>query len=227
MKRKIIEIDKEKCTGCGQCINDCAEGALAIVNGKAELISDVYCDGLGACLKCPEGALKLIEREAEEFNEEEALKAKKEREKNATACKCPGSAIRSLNNANMDCDTITGPLKVELPSWPIQLRLMHPSASFLNNANILLAAHCSAFSLPSFHSTWLKGRIPLIACPKLDPYNELLQHLGAIIESSNIAKITILRMSVPCCGGLQKLTNDAMEMAKKNIPIEIYTANLS
>ncbi len=239
MKRLIIQIDEEKCTGCGQCILDCAEGALAIVDGKAKLIKDSYCDGLGACLNCPEGALQLIEREADDFDEEEALAAKAERDglpgKPAGHGQhgpahgmphkpggCPGSMARALKPLSPGTVAANPGLATDLPSWPIQLRLVPPSAAFLKGAHVLLAAHCAGFALPNLHKDWIAGRIPIIACPKLEDNAALLEKLTAIIKSGQIAKLTILRMSVPCCGGLERLVEQAMKDAQSDIPVECH-----
>ncbi len=239
MKRLIIQIDEEKCTGCGQCILDCAEGALAIVDGKAKLIKDSYCDGLGACLNCPEGALQLIEREADDFDEEEALAAKAERDGLAGKPAghgphglshgmphkpggCPGSMARALKPLSPAAVAANPGLATDLPSWPIQLRLVPPTAAFLKGAHVLLAAHCAGFALPNLHKDWIAGRIPIIACPKLEDNAALLEKLTAIIKSGQIARLTVLRMSVPCCGGLERLVQQALKDAQSDIPVESH-----
>lgn len=223
MLRPIITIDEEKCDGCGQCVTDCAEGALAIVNGKAKLISQSYCDGLGACLNCPKDALKLEMKEAPAFDGKAAMEALASRGKTS----CPGSAARTLSplspltvkNENLS-------LKAQLPVWPIQLELVPPSATFLNNADILLAAHCSGFALPELHKNLMAGRIPIIACPKLEDNAKLIDRLDAIIKDGNIASITILRMSVPCCGGLERIVQSALAKAGKKIPVSTEIVQL-
>lgn len=238
-KRLIIEIDEDKCNGCGQCVLDCAEGALAIVDGKAKLIRDSYCDGLGACLSCPEGALQLIEREAEEFDEEAALAAKAEREGTAPAHAghgaqgmtprpggCPGSMARALKPLSPVTAAANPGLAVDLPSWPIQLRLVPPTALFLKGAQILLAAHCAGFALPNLHKDWLAGRIPVIACPKLEDNAALLEKLTAIIKSGQIAGLTVLRMSVPCCGGLEHLAQQALKDAQSDLKMDCHVVKL-
>ena len=171
MKRPIIEIDEEKCNGCGQCVPDCAEGALAVIDGKARLISEVFCDGLGACLNCPQGALTLTTREAPDFDEAAALAAKAQRETpnspdrpapmTPPAGGCPGSAARVLRplSGNAAVPAASEVLRVELPTWPIQLRLVPPQAPFLDGAHLLLAAHCAGFALPNLHKDWLAGRL--------------------------------------------------------------------
>jgi NAD-dependent dihydropyrimidine dehydrogenase PreA subunit len=210
MQRLIIEIDADKCDGCGQCVLDCAEGALAIVDGKAKLVSDVFCDGLGACLNCPKGALKLTEREAAPFDEAAALAAKAGR---VAAPRpqggCPGAAARTLRPLSAPAAAAPGELRAQLSSWPIQLRLVPPSAPFLQGAHLLLAAHCAGFALPALHQDWLAGRIPLIACPKLEDNALLLERLTALLAAAEAQSLTVLRMSVPCCGGLERLAHKA------------------
>lgn len=249
MQRLLIEINEEKCNGCGQCVLDCAEGALAVVNGKAKLVSEVFCDGLGACLNCPQGALALSMREAPAFDEQAALAAKARRE-NAGLCGtdyptatedlsgienspgagaanenkpsrgCAGSAARVLKPLRglsaSGCDANgdhNADLRASLPSWPIQLRLLPPGAPFLREARLLLAAHCAGFALPHLHRDWLPGRVPLIACPKLENCQTLLEKLTAILCQARPLELTVLRMSVPCCGGLERLAAQAVEAA--------------
>ncbi|WP_374283094.1 ATP-binding protein [Desulfovibrio sp.] len=232
MKRPIIEIDEEKCNGCGKCVLDCAEGALAIIDGKAKLISDVFCDGLGACLNCPEGALRLVERDAPEFDEEAALAAKAKREGAAAPHRphggCPGSMARTLTPLVGGPATAGagGDLRAQVPTWPIQLRLLPPTAPFLKGANILLAAHCAGFALPNLHTEWMRGRVPVIACPKLEDNEVLKEKLTAIIKNGGIAGITVLRMSVPCCGGLERLVHSAIEAAGSTLTPETHIVQL-
>lgn len=201
MKRPIIEIDEEKCNGCGKCILDCAEGALKIVNGKAKLVSEVYCDGLGACLNCPQGALRLEMKEAPPFDEGAAMAAKaREKQKKSTP-------FRMAHDSQAEA---TQPAVYS--SWPIQLALVPPNAGFLKNADLLLGAHCAGFTLPSLQADWLKGRIPLIACPKLEDNAMLAHKLASILKNNDINSLTILRMSVPCCN-LPKIAADAIQEA--------------
>ena len=223
MQRPIIEIDEDKCNGCGQCILDCAEGALAIVNGKAKLVSDIYCDGLGACLSCPQGALALITRDAPAFDEKAALEARAQREKGS-----PGAPRlfplpdfnaerRKQNETNL-----AGTLRSALPAWPIQLLLLPPRANFLAGADLLLAAHCSGFAVPQLHQDWLQGRVPVIACPKLEDNAILIEKLAQILKNNDISSITALRMSVPCCN-LEKIARAALKTAGRHIPWTIHT----
>lgn len=230
MLRPIIEIDEEKCNGCGQCVLDCAEGALAIVDGKARLIGDMYCDGLGACLNCPQGALTLNTREAAPFDEAAALAAKARREASGG---CPGSAARVLKPLT-PCGEGTGSqgtaaentLAARLPAWPVKLALVPPTAPFLRGARLLLTADCASLALPDLHAQWLTGRIPLLACPKLEDHVAIRERLGAIIRDAAPSGITILRMSVPCCGALGRLAEQAMAASGGNAPLEIHTVRL-
>lgn len=266
MKRRIIKIDEDKCTGCGICIPDCPEGALQIIDGKARLISDLFCDGLGACIKtCPENAMEIVEREAEEYDESkvmenivkggvnvirahlehlkdhgedklfnEALKYLKDNnmevpnmEENKT-CGCQGSMqkdmrnqfIKENNNNNIQISS-------ELRNWPIQLKLMNPNANYLDNADLLIAADCVPFSYPNFHLRFLKNKILLMFCPKLDSdIDSYIEKLINIFTNKNINSISIVRMEVPCCGGVEMIVQKALEMANKNIIIKEYIISI-
>lgn len=236
MQRPIIEIDEEKCNGCGQCVLDCAEGALAVIDGKARLISEVFCDGLGACLNCPRGALRIVTREAPAFDEEAALAAKAAREGRPAAAAgghgCPGSAPRRLTpllsapGAQAAPTASPDPSLAHTATWPLQLRLVPPSAPYLREARLLLAAHCAGFCLPDLHRDWLPGRVALIACPKLDDSREYLQKLTDILATNAVRDITVLRMSVPCCGGLDMLAQKAMTAAGVQVPLHSHTVRL-
>lgn len=216
MKRQIIEINEEKCNGCGQCVLDCAENALAVVDGKARLINEVFCDGLGACLNCPQGALTLTMREAPAFDET-AVPAARARAQAANAEAagrgprgCPGVAARVLRP--LTGSSAPAPeLRADLPAWPIQLRLVPPHAPFLKGKHLLLAAQCAGFALPHLHQDWLAGRVPLITCPKLDDNKELEEKLAAILRCARPVELSVLRMSVPCCAGLERVARQALE----------------
>lgn len=230
MLRPIIEIDEEKCNGCGQCVLDCAEGALAIVDGKARLIGDIYCDGLGACLNCPQGALTLTTREAAPFDEAAALAAKAHREASGG---CPGSAPRALTpllpregGATPLAPAPEGALAAQLPAWPVKLALVPPTAPFLRGARLLFTADCAGLALPNLHAQWLAGRIPLLACPKLEAHTSIQERLAAIIRDAAPSGITVLRMSVPCCGALGRLAERALAASGSTVPLEIQTIQL-
>lgn len=236
MQRPIIEIDEEKCDGCGQCVLDCAEGALAVIDGKARLISEIFCDGLGACLNCPRGALRIVTREAPAFDEEAALAAKAAREGRPAGTAgghgCPGSAPRRLTPLLSEPGALAAPAAssdsplAHTATWPLQLRLVTPSAPYLRGARLLLAAHCAGFCLPDLHRDWLPGRVALIACPKLDDSGEYLRKLTDILAVSAVQDITVLRMSVPCCGGLDALAQKAMAAAGVQVPLHSHTVRL-
>jgi len=231
--RKIIKIDEEKCTGCGQCILECAEGALAIVDGKARLIKDVYCDGLGACLgECPEDALHLVEREAEEFDEQAvethlAEQASMGPELTAIqgspqplACGCPGDTVRELTPAEPLGQGGTAPASA-LRNWPVQLHLAPVKAPFFNQADLLIAASCAGFTLTNLHGSYLQGRALIIACPKLDDVSPYEDKLAAIFRENAVRSITVLYMVVPCCTGLVQLVRRALAKSGRSIPVSI------
>lgn len=226
MERPIIEIDKERCNGCGKCILDCAEGALAIVNGKAKLISDVYCDGLGACLNCPQGALTLRTRDAAPFDEAAALAAKLEREQSGGAPLAPlppNEPMREILATCQQRDALQKGLKAQLPAWPIQLQLMPTRADYYKNADIVLAAQCAGFALPNIHEDWLRGKLPIIACPKLEDNASLVERLATIFKENEIRSLTVLRMSVPCCG-LEGIAREAL--SAREIPWQTHVVQL-
>jgi len=222
-RRKIIRIDESLCNGCGQCIPNCHEGALRIVDGKARLVSDQLCDGLGACLgHCPMDAITIEEREAEEYDEC-AVKAAKKEEK-PLACGCPGTAAQAWKR---EPTAETGPQPSQLTHWPVQLHLVSPTAPYYKDADLLLAADCTAYALGGFHAEWLKGRSLAIACPKLDDgQEEYLVKLVALIDEARIRSLTVLIMQVPCCRGLAALAEEALARATRKIPMRVVTVGL-
>lgn len=295
MKRDIIKIDRSKCTGCGQCVSGCHEGALQIIDDKAVMISELMCDGLGACIcKCPEDAISIETREAQAYDEVLTLSKMVENGKNTviahlnhlkdhaqkeymrqgvewllanrdkvnfnvddviqavhshqpsapqmtpshsnhaahshmegSACGCPGSAERTFSNpnANTGANMISG--KSELTHWPVQMHLINPHAAHFKDSNLLLAADCVAFSLGNFHSEYLKGKTLAIACPKLDSNKEsYVEKLTALIDEGGIDTLTIMRMEVPCCGGLVQLAKMAADKAKRKVPIKVTTVGI-
>ena len=232
--RKIIFIDEEKCDGCGACITGCAEGALRVIDGKARLVSDSYCDGLGACLgDCPRDALKIVEREAVDFDEEAALAHMARQEKDETkapedlptlACGCPGSLVQTLEPISAPRPGIfedqPEPKQASsLGNWPIQLHLVPPRAPFLQEAELLLAADCTGFSLTALHRDLLPGKALLIACPKLDNVESYKIKLAEIFKKNRIKGVTVLYMTVPCCAGLIHLVKQALEASGQAIPL--------
>lgn len=231
MIRKIIRIDEEKCNGCGLCVNACHEGALELVNGKAKLISESYCDGLGDCLpQCPTGAIKIEEREADNYNEE-VVKARMEAKKNNShstlPCGCPGSHAKVIErthqneDSNRDChDSAPKAMESQLRQWPCQIKLVPVNAPYFNSSNLLIAADCTAYAYANIHNDFMKNKITLIGCPKLDNVN-YADKLTEIIKHNDIKSITVLRMEVPCCGGLTNAVKQALLNSGKMIPWRI------
>jgi NAD-dependent dihydropyrimidine dehydrogenase PreA subunit len=219
-KRKIINIDEESCSGCGKCMIACAEGAIEIVKGKARVVNEVYCDGLGACIgECPEGALAIEERDAPEFDErkvKEHLAQKSVKETKLMAC--PGSGPRPIPTPKPVNES--GRSTPQLSNWPVQLRLVHPQAPYFKHARLLVAADCSAFAYVAMHSDFIQGRATVIACPKLDDNEEQIAKLTEIFALNDIQDIKVVRMEVPCCGGLNQLVKKAMESARKKVPMD-------
>jgi NAD-dependent dihydropyrimidine dehydrogenase PreA subunit len=228
MIRKIVEINQEKCNGCGLCATACHEGAIQLINGKAKLISDKYCDGLGNCLPaCPTDAIKIIEREAGEFDEsavDERLRKKAEKEaKKDIPCGCPGTMARKINaraqvsvqeEKAVDHSNNTS----ELGQWPVQLKLVNPAADYFEGANLLVAADCTAFAYGNFHRDFIKGHTVVIGCPKLDDNEYYIEKLTNILAKNNIRSITAVRMEVPCCGGIVRAVKEAMLKSQTIVP---------
>lgn len=234
--RKIIVIDEEKCDGCGDCVAACAEGAIKIIDGKAKLISDTYCDGLGVCLgDCHLGAITIVEREAVAFDEA-AVAVHLARQKMAMPIAppsggCPGSAMRQFDGppkvANPPAPAAQSGSQPVYPSllnhWPIQLMLVPPGAPFLQGADLVVCADCVPFTVPDFHARYLNGRAVLIGCPKLDDLNFYFEKLQAIFGQAQPSRITVLRMEVPCCGGIADAAIQARERAAGQVPLEVHT----
>jgi Pyruvate/2-oxoacid:ferredoxin oxidoreductase delta subunit len=204
MNRKIIVIDEEKCNGCGQCVTGCAEGAIALIDGKARLVSEVYCDGLGACIgECPVGALTLVEREAPEYNQTAVDKHL------ASIGRAPHAAEHAA------------PAQSVLGNWPLQLALMPINAPYLERASLLLAADCTAFAYPDFHRHFMKGKVAIIGCPKLDDAAAYREKLTKIIQANYIEFIHVVYMEVPCCGGLVRLVQQAVADSGHKVPVKL------
>jgi Fe-S-cluster-containing hydrogenase component 2 len=224
MKRNIVNIDENKCDGCGLCVSACAEGAIQLVNGKAKLVSEIYCDGLGACLgECPQGAITIEERDASAFDEKavhkhlEKLAANPKKEKHQHSG-CPGMAAVSFNNKEKNSSSPAKRLDSELSQWPVQMHLVPPVAPYWDNADLLICADCVPFAFPNFHSELLKGKKLLIACPKLDDTDPYLEKLTTIFKENDIKSITVARMEVPCCGGIVMIAQRALQDSGKKIP---------
>lgn len=222
MIRKIIKIDKEKCNGCGLCAQACHEGAIGMVDGKATLLRDDYCDGLGDCLPaCPTNAISFEEREALPYNEE-AVKAKMKKDGKGCSGGCPGSASRRIEKPQtpkIPTDTFVGS---ELRQWPVQIKLAPINAPYFDNANLLIAADCTAYAYGNFHKEFIKNHVVLIGCPKLDS-GDYSEKLKAIISGNNIKSVTVVRMEVPCCGGIEFAAKKALQESGKFIPWQIVT----
>ncbi|SDN33388.1 ATP-binding protein [Acetanaerobacterium elongatum] len=209
MIRKIIKIDEEKCNGCGLCVTACHEGAIGLVDGKAKLLRDDYCDGLGNCLPtCPTGAINFEEREAAEYNEAEVKK--NAAKPAAPACGCPGTQSREIKHAASAQETAELPAASQLNQWPVQIKLAPVNAPYFNNANLLIAADCTAYAYGSFHSRFMKNRITLIGCPKLDE-GDYAEKLTEILKRNSIKSVTVVRMEVPCCGGIENAVMTALK----------------
>jgi len=217
--RNIIHIDEEKCDGCGQCVIGCAEGALRIVGGKAKLVKEIYCDGLGACIgACPTGALTVIQREADPFDEEATERYLHETGKKKEAKQeCQGSRNVEFSPEREAAQSAAETMP-ELSNWPVQLKLVAPNAPFLDGADLLFAADCTAFATFAFQSRFIKGKKVLIACPKLDNVQYYLEKLKGIFLANSVKGITVVRMEVPCCGGLSFIVKQAIKDSGKNIP---------
>lgn len=238
MKRSIIQIDEEKCNGCGLCVPNCAEGALQIIDGKARLVGDILCDGLGACLgHCPQGALTIEEREAVEFDEKAVHEHLKKEEPLPCGCPstamqtikpqhggCPGSAMRTMTPQAAPESRSTG--ASELTHWPVQLRLVPPNAPFLKNADLVICADCVPFAVPDFHARYLFGRAVVIGCPKLDDVAYYKQKLVEMFKASRPMRVTVLRMEVPCCGGLAQIALEARAEAIPDTPLEVHVIGI-
>lgn len=271
MKRKIIDIDEQRCTGCGLCIPNCPEGALQIIDGKARLVSDLFCDGLGACIgKCPEGAICVVEREAGPYDEkavmakivpqgEAVIKAHLEHllghgetglyrqaieyltergipvpphdtsggHAGAAEAGCPGSAARSISRADSVDLGRAARMESELRQWPIQLKLLDPRAQYFEGADLLISGDCVPFAYADFHRDFLRDRIAVIFCPKLDTDIEgYVAKLAEIFSQHAIRSVTVLHMEVPCCGGVRYVVDQALERSGKKVPVSEYTVTL-
>ena len=222
--RRIVQIDEAKCTGCGLCIMKCAEGALKIIDGKARLVSDTYCDGLGACLgECPEGAITIIEREAAVFDEE-AVKAHLHPDEGPLPCGCPSATLVALERTPArERPPAAVRRESRLANWPVQLRLVPPSAAFLRGSDLMLAAHCVPFACAGFHEELLDGHTLLVACPKLDDFEAHQAKLKQVLAAADIASLTVVHMEVPCCSGLVHMAKQAIAASGKGLPLREVT----
>lgn len=224
MIRKIINIDEEKCTGCGLCAEACHEGAIGMVNGKAKLLRDDYCDGLGDCLPaCPTGAITFTEREAAAYDEKavEIHKAAKiAKQSGKLPCGCPGSNSKAIKRESAPAKA--SECESRLSQWPVQIKLAPVNAPYFEDADLLIAADCTAYAYGNFHERFIRGRITLIGCPKLDE-GDYYDKLYEIISRNNIKSLTIVRMEVPCCGGIENAAKRALQASGKFIPWQVVT----
>lgn len=232
MIRKIIHIDEEKCDGCGICANACHEGAIDIIDGKAKLVREHFCDGLGDCLPaCPTGAITFEEREAPEYDEEAVKEAQKKKElqekmQHMHEGGCPGSRIHMMDHKEDAPENVTMPAQVsQLGNWPVQIKLAPVNAPYFDGAKLLIAADCTAYAYANFHHEFIRGKVTLIGCPKLDAvdYSEKLKQ---IIANNDIRSVTIVRMEVPCCGGLEMAAKKALQESGKFIQWQVVTIGI-
>lgn len=225
MIRTIIQIDEDACNGCGLCVSACHEGAIGLVGGKARLLRDDFCDGLGDCLPaCPTGAISFVEREAAAYDEEAVRAAQKAA---ASAGGCPGSLSRFFGHGGEgasehgdDESADEGRSPSRLAQWPVEIKLVPARAPYFEGADILVAADCTAFAYADFHRDFMRGKVTLIGCPKLDGV-DYADKLTDILSSNNVASVTVARMEVPCCGGIERAVRTAVERSGKDVPVEV------
>ena len=223
MLRQIIKIDKEKCNGCGLCVSACHEGAIGLVGGKAELLRDDYCDGLGNCLPvCPTGAITFEQRDTLEYNESEVQKHMEQHEHQNPMGGCPGSRAQAIRREEVTPATPAVSAQSELGQWPVQIKLVPVNAPYFENASLLVAADCAAYAYGNFHRDYMKNKITVIGCPKLDDV-DYSDKLTEIIANNNIKSVTVVRMEVPCCGGIEHAVKTALQLSGKMIPWQVVT----
>jgi len=228
IKRKIIQIDEDKCDGCGQCVPSCAEGAIRIVDGKARLVAEKYCDGLGACLgECPKDALHVVEREADDFDEkaveEHLKKSVPSRVLSVMPCGCPSSQMQSIATP-VACEDANKPASRSggasaLSHWPVQIKLVPANAPFLKGADLLVAADCTPFAYPDIHRDFIRGKVLMVGCPKFDDAEAYIRKFTDVFKVSGVKSVTVLTMEVPCCQGLPVIVKRAMAAANADIPM--------
>lgn len=230
MIRRIIQIDEEKCNGCGACAEACHEGAIGMVNGKATLLRDDYCDGLGDCLPtCPTGAISFVEREAAAYDEKAVQENMRKKGKSNHAAVphtgCPGSRMQRIQHSQETTPSARVQTESQLRQWPCQIKLVPTNAPYFDGTKLLIAADCSAYAYARMHEDFMRGKITIIGCPKLDSI-DYSEKLTQIIQNNNIQSVTVVRMEVPCCGGLELAAKKALQASGKFIPWQIVTISL-
>lgn len=222
MVRRIIQIDENRCNGCSLCAKACHEGAIGMVNGKAKLLRDDYCDGLGDCLPaCPTGAITFVEREAAAYDEA-AVQAKKQAQGQLQFQGCPGSRAQAIRYEKQGEEKTVQAIPSQLRQWPVQIKLAPIRAPYFDGANLLIAADCAAYAYGNFHADFIRGKVTLIGCPKLDGV-DYSEKLTEIIRQNEIKSVTVVRMEVPCCGGIQNAVVNALKNSGKFIPWQVVT----
>ncbi|MBQ6788598.1 MAG: 4Fe-4S binding protein [Clostridia bacterium] len=223
MIRRIIKIDEEKCNGCSACADACHEGAIEMIDGKAHLTREDYCDGLGDCLPaCPTGAITFEEREAPAYDEAAVLAAKAKKTPEKLPCGCPGTKSKAIHRGVKPPHVSSLTVESELSQWPVQIKLVPVNAPYFDGAHLLVAADCTAYAYGNFHREFIRGRVTLIGCPKLDSV-DYTDKLTAIIAGNDIKSVTVVRMEVPCCGGIENAVKKALQQSGKLIPWRIVT----
>ena len=221
MIRRIIHIDENKCTGCGLCASACHEGAIGMVDGKARLLREDYCDGLGDCLPaCPTGAISFVEREAAAYDEQAVLAEKHRKASAPLPCGCPGTAAQSFRREENHASA--APAASQLRQWPVQIQLVPVRAPWFDGCDLLVAADCTAYAYGNFHEEFIRGRIALVGCPKLDSV-DYTDKLTEILAGNDVRSLTLVRRVVPCCGGLERAATTALQRSGKNIPCRVVT----
>lgn len=223
MIRRVIQIDEAACNGCGACAAACHEGAIGMVNGKAKLLRDDYCDGLGDCLPtCPTGAITFVEREAADYDAEAVRRNQQAKQTKAAFHGCPGSQTKTMQRTSNETGEMVSPISSQLSQWPVQIKLVPVKAPYFQGANLLVAADCTAYAYGDFHNRFIKNRITLIGCPKLDAV-DYTEKLTEIIRENEIKSLTVVRMEVPCCGGLEHAAVTALKNSGKFLPWQVVT----
>ena len=221
MIRRVIEIDEAKCNGCGACAAACHEGAIGMVNGKAKLLRDDYCDGLGDCLPtCPTGAITFVEREAAAYDEAAVKANKAAKAAEPLPCGCPGTQSRQIRREETAAPR--GPQPSRLTQWPVQIKLAPVNAPYFDGAKLLVAADCTAYAYGNFHEDFIHGKVTLVGCPKLDGV-DYSEKLTDILTHNDIKSVTVVRMEVPCCGGIEQAVKTALQKSGKFIPWQVVT----